>query len=80
MNSELKKPVRHMEYLNRGLVAVKVKQGVYVGWRLMGTEFDSTCFNLYRDGEKVNTALITDSTNYLDPDGTIDSTYYVRFN
>lgn len=66
-----------MEYLNRGLVAVKVKQGVYVGWRLMGTEFDSTSFNLYRDGEKVNTAAITDSTNYLDPDGTIGSTYYV---
>mgnify|MGYP001037423968 CR=1 FL=1 len=77
MNSELNTPIRQMEYLNRGLVAVKVKQGVYVGWRLMGTEFDSTSFNLYRDGKKVNTHPITDSTNYLDPNGTIDSTYYV---
>ncbi len=77
VNSELNTPIRQMEYLNRGLVAVKVKQGVYVGWRLMGTEFDSTSFNLYRDGKKVNTHPITDSTNYLDPNGTIDSTYYV---
>ncbi|HWJ78754.1 MAG TPA: hypothetical protein VNR61_11830, partial [Niallia sp.] len=29
-----------MEKLNRGLIAIKVKNGVYIGWRLFGTDPD----------------------------------------
>jgi rhamnogalacturonan endolyase len=68
-----------MEDLDRGVVAVKVSGGVYVGWRMMGYEYDKTAsnvaYNLYRDGAKV--ATVTDSTNYLDASGTAASTYAV---
>ncbi|OLS42178.1 hypothetical protein [Bacillus sp. MRMR6] len=69
---------RQMEKLDRGLVAAKVENGVYVGWRMLGTDPNSVSFNLYRDGVKVNSKPITSSTNYLDANGTQDSKYDVR--
>lgn len=69
---------RQMENLNRGLVAVQVSGGVFVSWRLLGTEAVSTGFNLYRNGTKVNASAITSSTNYLDAAGTASSVYHVR--
>ena len=39
---------RQMENLTRGIVAVKQPDGVYVGWRLFGTDPDATAFHLYR--------------------------------
>ncbi|MBD0379592.1 rhamnogalacturonan lyase [Paenibacillus sp. WST5] len=71
-------PARQMEKLDRGLVAVKVNSGVYVGWRLLGTEQPSISFNLYRNGTKVNATPITDSTNYLDTGGSVASSYQVK--
>ncbi|MFD1674050.1 rhamnogalacturonan lyase [Alicyclobacillus fodiniaquatilis] len=67
-----------MEALDRGVIAVRVDEGVYVGWRLLGTEPSDTGFQLYRDGVKVTDTPITSSTNYLDTEGTVDSTYEVR--
>ncbi|MGC4089135.1 MAG: rhamnogalacturonan lyase [Polyangiaceae bacterium] len=68
-----------MEDLDRGVVAVKVSNGVYVSWRMMGYEYDKTTsnvsYNLYRDGTKV--ANVTDSTNYLDAAGATSSSYSV---
>mgnify|MGYP000850498953 FL=1 len=72
------KIMRQMEELNRGLIAIKVDNGVYVGWRLFGTEPDDIAFNLYRDGKKINSSPIKSSTNYLDEEGTLESTYFVR--
>ena len=70
-----------MEGLNRGLVAVEVPGGVYVGWRMFGYEYDPALpdlvsYNLYRDGDRI--ASVTDSTNYLDPAGDGSSVYSVR--
>jgi len=69
-----------MENLDRGVVAVKVSGGVYVGWRMFGYEYDATnpsnvSYNLYRDGTKI--ASVTDSTNYLDASGTTTAAYTV---
>jgi hypothetical protein len=68
-----------MENLDRGVVAVTVANGVYVGWRMFGYEYDGkasdTSYNLYRDGSKV--ATVIDSTNYLDASGTASSSYTV---
>ncbi|MEK4880836.1 MULTISPECIES: rhamnogalacturonan lyase [Paenibacillus] len=69
---------RQAEKLNRGLVAVKVSSGVFVSWRLLGTEELSVSFNLYRNGTKVNVTPITDSTNYQDNAGTTSSSYTIR--
>jgi rhamnogalacturonan endolyase len=69
-----------MEDLDRGVVAVKVSSGVYVGWRMFGYEYDKSspsnvAYNVYRGTTKL--ATVTDSTNYLDASGTSSSTYAV---
>jgi hypothetical protein len=71
----------HMERLDRGLVAVTVSGGVYVGWRMFGFEYDAAnptniSYNVYRNGTMV--ANVTNSTNYLDSGGSASSTYTVR--
>lgn len=71
-------PKRQMENLDRGLVAVKTDSGVFVSWRLLGTEPDSTSFNLYRDNVKVNSTPIDKTTDYKDEAGTLTSKYTVR--
>ncbi|MGE6629215.1 rhamnogalacturonan lyase [Bacillus sp. NPDC077027] len=67
-----------MEKLNRGLVAVQTDRGVFLSWRLLGTESSSVSFNVYRGNTKVNSSLITGSTNYLDSSGNAQSSYTVR--
>lgn len=69
---------RQAEKIGRGLVAMKVNNGVFLSWRLLGTEELSTSFNVYRNGTKVNASPITNSTNLLDTGGTTSSTYTVR--
>lgn len=68
---------RQMEKIGRGLVAVKVENGVYVGWRWLGTEAAATSYHVYRNGQKVNDEPIQQSTNFLDKEGTASSTYAV---
>ncbi|WP_339299009.1 rhamnogalacturonan lyase [Paenibacillus sp. FSL R5-0623] len=69
---------RQMEYLDRGVVAVKTGTGVFISWRLLGTEGSNVSFNVYRDGTKVNATPITNSTNLQDASGTSSSKYTVR--
>lgn len=69
---------RQLENLDRGVVAVKVASGVFVSWRVLGTETAATGFNLYRDGVKVNASVITGATNYQDASGTTTSKYVVK--
>lgn len=66
-----------MESLDRGLVAVKSGNGIFLSWRLLGTENYATSFNVYRDGTKI-AGPITNSTNYFDASGNTNSTYVVR--
>ncbi|MBB6730837.1 rhamnogalacturonan lyase [Cohnella zeiphila] len=70
-------PKWQMEYLDRGLVAVQTDQGVFVSWRLLGTEPDDTTFNLYRNGQLLNPSPLADGTNDTDPEGTGDDVYAV---
>ncbi|GGA02889.1 hypothetical protein GCM10008018_56190 [Paenibacillus marchantiophytorum] len=72
------KLVRQMEYIDRSLVAIKTDSGIYVGWRLLGTDPAGIAFNLYRDGQKLNAQPMTTSTNYQDAEGTLTSKYDVR--
>jgi rhamnogalacturonan endolyase len=68
---------RQMENLDRGLVAIKVSQGVFLSWRCLGTDNSNTAFNIYRDNAVINSVPISDSTNYIDPSGTATSFYKV---
>jgi len=72
------RPLRQMEFLTRAPVAIMTEEGVYVGWRLLGTDPKEIAFNLYRDGLRLNTMPISQSTNYLDPQGTANSVYEIR--
>lgn len=67
-----------MEWLNRGVVAVKVNEGVFVSWRLLGTDPQDVSFNLYRNGTLVNGAPLTSVTNFVDTAGGNNSTYEVK--
>lgn len=72
-----------LEDLDRGLVAIGTEEGVFLSWRLFKEEatgysengLTGKGFDIYRDGEFLKT--ITDSTNYLDSEGTKTSSYFV---
>ena len=41
---------RQMEKLNRGLVAVKKDNGVYIGWRIFADEYSNVSFEKFFAG------------------------------
>lgn len=69
---------RVMEKLDRGLVAVKVNNGVFLSWRVFGKDNKDISFNIYRDGTKVNATPIIGATNLTDAAGTTNSKYTVK--
>ncbi len=74
-----------LEKLSRGLIAIKVKNGIFLSWRLFLNEVTGAAeegygltgvdFRIFRDG--VSLGIVTDSTNYLDTQGTESSVYCV---
>ncbi|MBP3902085.1 MAG: hypothetical protein J6D53_11650, partial [Blautia sp.] len=73
--SENEIPPVQMEYLDRGTVAVMTDGGVFLSWRLLGTEDFDTSFLVFRNNQRI--AEVADSTNYLDEEGTMDDKYTV---
>jgi hypothetical protein len=73
-----------LEYLDRGLTAAQTSEGIFLSWRLLGTEvtgytktgMKGASFHVYRDNKKI--ASVEDSTNFLDKKGKATSTYEVR--
>src|SRR5690606_11763557 len=76
-------PGVQLEHLDRGLVAAATDDGVFLSWRLLAHEvtgytaggLTGADFHVYRDGALI--AFVTDSTNYLDQNGSGDSSYQV---
>ncbi|MCY2981749.1 MAG: rhamnogalacturonan lyase [Planctomycetota bacterium] len=75
------------EKLDRGLVALNQGKGngVFLSWRLLGSDARSIGFNVYRQvgsasPEKLNAQPLTAGTNFLDPFVNLDlaTSYYVR--
>ncbi len=72
-----------LERLDRGLVAVDTPEGVFLSWRLLASEVGGHTysglrgpqFRVYRDGDVI--AIVRDSTNFLDEEGSADSEYRV---
>lgn len=51
-------PMSQMEYLDRGLVAIKNGANYFVSWRFLGTDDeDKTTFNILKNGEEVENGL-----------------------
>ncbi len=71
-------PARQMEYLDHGLVAVKTDKGVYLSWRLLGTEsLSNQAFDIYRNGQRIHTTGAHDATCYTDAGGNVSSSYII---
>lgn len=76
---------RQMEKLDRGLVAMKLDGGgVYLGWRLLGTDDEIMSFNVYRQTAddkfiKLNDEPVEGSTNFIDrlANPNVSYSYYV---
>lgn len=64
-----------LEKLNRGLIAVRARTGIYLGWRLLKEDPPETVFEVEKNGEPL--ATVADSTNYMDPNGKTDDLYTV---
>ncbi|WP_426048820.1 rhamnogalacturonan lyase [Chryseobacterium sp. NFX27] len=77
---------RQMEYLKRGIVAIPAESGVFVGWRLLGTEAQHTHFDLFRIEnnvtKKLNEKPLFNETSFLDKtaDKAKNYTYFVKSN
>ena len=69
---------KQVEKLDRAVVAIPASSGVLVSWRMLGTDADSIGFNVYRGTTRLNSAVITGSTNYLDTAGGPSSSYSIR--
>ena len=61
---------RQMENLSRGVVAIRQDDGVFVSWRLLGTEPTDLGFNVYRqaEGQKAVKLKMRRLLNMLDAD------------
>ena len=66
---------RQVEGLGRGGYAVYTGDGVYLSWRLLGTEPANLTFDVYRGDTKIQENI--DATNYIDADGHAGDTYKV---
>ena len=72
-----------LEKLDRGLVAVKTANGVYMSWRFLREEVQGATqerltgsdFAVLKNGAMI--AAVTDSTNYVDESGTVEDEYAV---
>ncbi|MET0319326.1 MAG: rhamnogalacturonan lyase, partial [Duganella sp.] len=68
---------KQIERLDRGAVAIKSGNGVFVSWRQLATDAADTTFNVYRDGQKLNGAPLN-ALNYSDGNGSPTDHYAVR--
>ena len=88
MSQVLATPVKkvfqeHLEALGRGLVAVKVKNGIFLSWRMFlyevegysSTGMTGADYAVFRNGREI--ARVADSTNYLDREGSQEDVYAV---
>ena len=70
-------PPPHPDPLERGVVAIKSGDGVFLSWRQLATDPAGLAFNLYRDGKRLNDKPLA-ATNFLDAHAPANATYSVR--
>lgn len=75
ISQELTTPESQMEKLGRGVVALPQTKGIFISWRLLGTDDARTTFDVIRNGEVIAEDLTV--SNYSDEAGTTDSKYQV---
>ena len=69
-------PYTQMERLDRGVVALPAKdKGIFISWRLLGTDPSTTYFDVERNGKVIAQHLRL--TNYTDKKGTLKDVYRI---
>lgn len=68
---------RYVDRLDRGLIAMKASTGNYLSWRILGEEYYDVQYNVYRDGQLLNTEPLNVSC-YTDRTGTTTSSYTIK--
>lgn len=69
---------RQTEWLDRGAVALKSNDGIFISWRLLIDEYkEDIKFNIYRNGELLNDEPIS-ITNYVDSEGKPGDLYVIE--
>lgn len=76
---------RRMEYLNRGVVAVRMPgDSVLIGWRLFATDPEEIVFNVYRQSGagkpvKLNQTPVSDCTDFIDASANLktDNSWFI---
>lgn len=78
-------PLRYMENLGRGVVAVRTGTGAFISWRLLGLDPSGIGFNLYRStaggpAVKINSSALTGATCYTDTGANLgqNNTWFVK--
>lgn len=71
---------RPMEQLDRGLVGLRTDDGVFLSWRLLGTEPTDMAFDIYRQAEhseavKLNAEPLLGPTCFIDKSAQTDLAY-----
>jgi len=66
-----------LEYLNRGITAVKTGDGMLVSWRFLATDPANAIFKLYRDNTLVYTSEAGAPTCFWDASGSTSSNYLI---
>ena len=67
-----------MEKLGRGLSVAKAGEGMFVCWRLLGTDSPQATFTLFRDGAEIAKIKGSSSTCYADKAGSPTSKYTLQ--
>ena len=76
LHAQVQTPVSQMEKLDRGLVALPAQdKGIFLSWRLLGTDSKNVCFDIERDGKII--AHQVKLTNYTDRKGSAASSYRI---
>ena len=66
-----------MEYLDRGVYAIKSGNGMFISWRFNANDDDNAEFQLFRDDQLIYTSKAGEATNYWDAQGNSGSKYRV---
>ena len=68
------------EPLNRGAIATFTgsSKRYLINWRWLINDPEDICFNVYRDGTKLNTTPLYDKTNLLDTNGSENAVYTIE--
>jgi len=67
-----------MEWLGRGLVALETPKGIFLSWRVLGTDDTDIGFHIYRNGVRITSEPFTKSSNYVDAEGGVNDKYRVE--